>query len=262
MEPPTLRSVAVLGLGEAGSAIAQDLAARGVRVLGWDPVVREVPGVVRAEGPVQAAQGADAVLSVNAARVALEVARQLAAHLRPGQLFCELNTASPALKRAVAEVVEGSGALFVDVALMAPVPGRGIRTPALVSGRGAHRFAELFRPLGMPVEVVDEAPGAAAARKLLRSVFMKGLAACVLEGLQAAERLGWGEWYRQELATTLREADEQLLERLISGSRKHAARRVHEMTAAAEFLLSLGVMPRVSMAAAEWLQELDRQGRG
>ena len=33
-------TVAVLGLGEAGSRFANDLAERGVRVLGWDPAPR------------------------------------------------------------------------------------------------------------------------------------------------------------------------------------------------------------------------------
>ena len=50
---------------------------------------------------------------------------------------------------------------------------------------------------------------------------------------------------------------EPLLERLLSGSRLHAARRVDEMRAAAAYLEELGVEPRVATAAAEWLAGLD-----
>ena len=72
---------------------------------------------------------------------------------------------------------------FVDVALVGVVPSHRARDPALASGAAAERFAELFRPLGMPVEVVGPEPGDAAAIKLLRSVFMKGLAAAAIETL-------------------------------------------------------------------------------
>jgi len=234
------------------------MAARGVRVTGWDPRVEAVPPVEGAPGAVAAVAGAAVIVSVNAAAVALDVAREVAAHLTPDQVFADFNTGSPGLKKSIAEVIEARGARFVDVALMAPVPGRGLATPVLVSGTGADAFKELFAPLGMPVEVVDGQAGSAAARKLLRSVFMKGLAAAVIEGLEAAERLGWGDWYRKELAATLQSADEALLDRLITGSRRHAQRRVHEMFATSEFLLSVGVPPRVAMAAAEWLQDLSR----
>ena len=80
-------------------------------------------------------------------------------------------------------------ALFADVALVGVVPNTGLPTPALASGDGAERFAEIFRPLGMPVEVVGSRPGDAAGLKLLRSVFMKGLAAAAIETLEAAGRL-------------------------------------------------------------------------
>ena len=46
------------------------------------------------------------------------------------------------------------------------------------------------------------------------------------------------------------------LERLIEGSRKHAARRVDEMDAAAALLVELGVEPRVAAASRSILSEL------
>ena len=49
---------------------------------------------------------------------------------------------------------------------------------------------------------------------------------------------------------------EPLLERLLTGSRVHAVRRVDEMRAAAAYLEELGVEPRVARAAADWFDEL------
>src|SRR4051794_6900356 len=108
----------------------------------------------------------------------------------------------------------------------------------------------------MPVEVVGEEPGQAAVRKLLRSVFMKGMAAAAIEALSAAAAAGCEDWLREEIAAALSSADPALLERLETGSRKHAARRVHELEDASALLRELGIEPRVSDAAAGWLKEL------
>ena len=53
-----------------------------------------------------------------------------------------------------------------------------------------------------------------------------------------------------------------LLERLLEGSRTHAARRVEEMEAARALLLELGIEPRVAAASAALLAELARAGDG
>lgn len=249
--------VAVLGLGEAGSAIARDLVRAGVETRGWDPAPRgNIQGIPLAQNGPAAVEGAHVVLSINVAAVARNVARSVAAALAPTCLFADLNTAPPQLKRDVAAIIEPVGAHFVDVALIAPVPGRGLRTPALVSGSGAEAFRERFAPLGMPIEVAGAAPGEAATRKLLRSVFMKGWAAAVIESLEAARRLGAEEWLRREIAREFTLADERLMIRLIEGSRQHAVRRVEEMTAASELLTGLGIAPRIANAATGWLRQL------
>jgi 3-hydroxyisobutyrate dehydrogenase-like beta-hydroxyacid dehydrogenase len=249
-------TVAVLGLGEAGSAIATDIGAAGARVVGFDPRPEAGQGIARAESLEQAVAGADVVLSVNSAEAALPAARSALEALRSGQLFADLNSAGAPLKQELAALIEPSGALFADVALMAPVPGRGLRTPALVSGPGAEMFADRLGALGMPVEVVGGEPGQAAVRKLLRSVFMKGLAAAAIEALSAAAAAGCEDWLREEIARALTDADAALLERLETGTRKHAARRAHEVEDASALLHELGVEPRVSEASAGWLKQL------
>jgi 3-hydroxyisobutyrate dehydrogenase-like beta-hydroxyacid dehydrogenase len=249
-------SVGVLGLGEAGAAIAGDLAAAGARVLGFDPRAEVGDGLPRSQSPAEAVAGADVVLNVNSAGAAMPAACAVAGSLERGQLFADLNSAGAPLKRELAALIEPSGALFADVALMAPVAGRGLRTPALVSGAGAELFARRMGALGMPVEVVGPEPGQAAARKLLRSVFMKGLAASAIEALAAAAAAGCEDWLREEIVAVLASADAELLDRLESGSRTHAARRVQEMEDASALLRELGVEPRVSEASVGWLKEL------
>jgi 3-hydroxyisobutyrate dehydrogenase-like beta-hydroxyacid dehydrogenase len=246
--------VAVLGLGEAGGRLAADLVAAGLDVRGYDPnppALAEVP--IRATDPAAAVAGSDVVLSVNTARAALDVAEASLPALRETTIYADLNTASPELKRELAALVAGAGARFADVALLGPIPQRGLRAPVLASGVGAQAFADVFVPLGMPVTVVSEEAGDAATLKLVRSVFMKGLAAAVVESMQAAEAAGHAEWLAQEIETMI---GRPFLLRALEGSRKHAARRVDEMEAARDLLRELGVEPRIAVASAAQLADL------
>jgi 3-hydroxyisobutyrate dehydrogenase-like beta-hydroxyacid dehydrogenase len=241
--------VAVLGLGEAGARIAADLVAAGCAVRGWDPA-RRPEGLPCSASDLEAVAGADVVLSLTTAAFALAAARRVADELAPGALYADLNTSAPQLKRELADAVPVP---FADVALIGAVPNLGLRIPALASGAGAGRFAELFRPLGMPVEVVGEQPGDAAGMKLLRSVFMKGLAAIAIESLEAAKAAGVEGRVRADITGVI---GEPLLERLLSGTQEHAARRVEEMRATAAYVEELGVEPRMATAAAEWLVQI------
>ncbi|MFZ1881422.1 MAG: DUF1932 domain-containing protein [Gaiellaceae bacterium] len=245
--------IAVLGLGEAGGRLAADLVAAGCTVRGWDPA-RRPAGIDNAGSDVGAVAGADVVLSVNVASVALETAAGVAGALGDDALYADLNTGSPQLKRELASALPVP---FADVAIVGIVPTLGLATPVLASGEGAERFAELFRPLGMPVEIVGTRPGDAAGLKLLRSVFMKGVAAAALESIASAEAAGVAEQVRAEIASVL---GEPLLERLLRGSRVHAARRAEEMRAAVAYVEELGVEPRISAAAAAWLEQLRTEG--
>ena len=241
--------VAVLGLGEAWSRIAADLVAAGCTVRAWDPV-RQPAGIPNAASDLEAVRGADVVLSLTTAAFALEAAASVAGELGRDAIYADLNTAAPELKRRLAAAL---AVPFADVALIGVVPSFGLSIPALASGAGAERFAELFRPLGMPVDVVGGQAGDAAGLKLLRSVFTKGIAAASIEALEAARAACVEERVRGDIVGIL---GEPLLDRLLSGSRTHAARRVDEMQAAAAYVTELGIAPRIATAAAEWLVQL------
>lgn len=246
--------VAVFGLGEAGARLAADLVAGGVEVRGYDPYVGDDVDVsTRFGDPRTAVAGSDFVLSLTSASAALEAATAVVPALERDVVYADLNTAAPELKREISGLVAGTGALFADVALLGPMPDRGLETPALASGSGATAFAAAFGPLGMPVEIVSEEAGDAAALKLIRSVFMKGLAASVIESLDAAEAVGRTDWLENEIARVL---GEPLLRRLLEGSRRHAARRVDEMEAARDLLVELGIEPRIADASASLLAGL------
>jgi 3-hydroxyisobutyrate dehydrogenase-like beta-hydroxyacid dehydrogenase len=241
--------VAVLGLGEAGSVIAKDLLAAGVTVRGYDPAVAAAPGITDTRGEAEAARGADLVLSVNSAKAAVDAFRAGLPGLRQGALWADLNTASPGTKRELASIAEAGGVPFADVAMMAPVPGRGLRVPMLASGDGAARYAGILSPLGAGIEVLAGPAGLAASKKLLRSVFYKGMAAAMVEALEAARVAGHEQWLHEHIAAELTAADAGTVERIIDGTHRHAVRRTAEMEAAADMLTELGVCPLIADAS-------------
>jgi 3-hydroxyisobutyrate dehydrogenase-like beta-hydroxyacid dehydrogenase len=252
---------AVLGLGEAGSLIARDLVRGGVAVRGWDPDLHgDLSEIPLADSFAAAVAGSDVVLSVNWASVALDVAREALPLLRPGSIYADLNTGGPSLKQELARIVTPSGAAFVDVAMMTPVPPVGIRVPMFLAGDGARALAEILRPFGTPLEIVGSEPGEAAARKLTRSVFFKGMAGAICEALDAARAAGVEDWLRDEIARTLTAADASTVERVVDGTYKHAKRRAHEMRDAAELLDELGVPSTMTRAAAESLERIVSDG--
>ena len=112
----------------------------------------------------------------------------------------------------------------------------------------------------MPVDSLGGRAGEAATRKLLRSVFMKGLAGVMIEALQAADRAGLSEWLWDNLTTEIAEADASLVYRLVSGTAPHARRRLHEMEASVQLLEELGVDVVMTRGTVENLRRVMKHG--
>jgi 3-hydroxyisobutyrate dehydrogenase-like beta-hydroxyacid dehydrogenase len=253
--------IAVLGLGEAGSLIARDLAAAGAAVRGFDPRALAPAGVTAAGSDAEAVTGADLVLSVNSADEAVAAFTASIVALAPGTIWADLNTASPAVKQRLAELGRAHAIPVTDIAMMAPVPGKGLRVPMLASGDAAERVAAMLRGYGADIELLDGPAGLAATRKLLRSVFYKGMAASIVEALEAARAAGLEDWLRPHIAEELSAADASTVERIVSGTSRHAVRRGHEMAAAAEMLTDLGVEPIMADASRALHERVAEQNR-
>jgi 3-hydroxyisobutyrate dehydrogenase-like beta-hydroxyacid dehydrogenase len=114
-----IRRVALIGFGEAGGILACDLAARGLDISAFDilfdsPAQRDAMLAKARDGSVRAAQSLQdcvgglpermpqLVISAVTASSAADVARAAAAHLRPGQLYLDINSVSPETKRRMA----------------------------------------------------------------------------------------------------------------------------------------------------------------
>lgn len=230
--------IAAIGLGEAGSLIAGGLRTAGLDVVGFDLAVPQNPTVPVAETVEDAVAGADLVISINSSTVSVSVAQQIAPLLKPGAIYADLNTGTPALKRKLAGFFpDGS---FADVAIMKPVPGLAEKVPMAVSGTGAQGFVTLLGPFGMNLEYVSDIAGEAAARKLLRSILAKGMAGVLIDCLWAAESMGLQDWAYQEILNEFDSSSSETAKRYLSGTAQHVKRRQIEMMDVVEMLNDTG----------------------
>lgn len=249
--------IAVFGIGEAGSAIALDLAKAGPDVGAFDPAdVPTPPGVERFANPKDLVKRRDLIVAVTSAVDAQGAIAQAWDVLPRGAIYADLSTSPPTLKEDLNDTASLRGLEFVDVALMATVPGNGLATPSLASGSGAKRYADLINGLGGRIEVVGSEPGQAAMRKLLRSVITKGLTALVLEAMSGAAKFDLEDWMTEHLVEFIESADRSVVERLVAGTGPHAERRAIEMDSVSLMLESVNVDPIMSRATEAMLKRV------
>ncbi|MCM2467314.1 NAD(P)-dependent oxidoreductase [Agrobacterium vitis] len=132
----------------------------------------------------------DVIFSAVLVANALEVAREATSFLKPGTLYVDISASTPSKKRQIAAAIEAGGGLYVDANLMGSVAIYGAPVTLYCSGSGVSRFAELFIPRGMTIDVANDRAGDAAMVKMLRSVVTKGIEALVVEAFTIATLQG------------------------------------------------------------------------
>src|SRR5262249_4945472 len=163
----------------------------------------------------------------------------------------DLNSVSPETKRDIEQTISASGARFVEVAVMAPVPPYGHKVPMLLGGANAQAFAELLSPVGMRFEVISDQVGAAVAVKMCRSIIVKGLEALLFECVLGATQYGADERVFASLNETLPGMNwSKLASYMIGRVVEHGERRAREMEEVAETLRAAGIEPIMAEATA------------
>src|SRR6185437_14873684 len=266
-------TIAFIGLGEAGQAIAPGLHEAGIETIAaWD-ILFPTPdgeklkhaaaaiGVRCAGSAADAVRGADAVISAVTAASSVDAAQSVKQHLARQPFFLDINSVSPGRKQDTAKGL-GDAARYVDVAVLAPIHPARHQTPMLLAGPHAAAIAPMMSALGMRVTVAGSEIGAAAAIKMVRSVMIKGIEALTLECFLAAARAGVVD----EVAASMKNNYPGLdwtkvvpynLERMAN----HGERRAAEMEESADTLRELGVEPLMTMATVRRQREMGQIGK-
>jgi 3-hydroxyisobutyrate dehydrogenase-like beta-hydroxyacid dehydrogenase len=109
----------------------------------------------------------------------------------------------------------------------------------------------------VPIDIVAGEVGEAARLKLLRSVFMKGLATLVIEGLEAARATGAEAWMRQQIAAELGPGGHTMIDHLLAGTYLHSERREHEVRDALATLEGVDAAADMTRATLAWFERLN-----
>jgi 3-hydroxyisobutyrate dehydrogenase and related beta-hydroxyacid dehydrogenases len=214
----------------------------------------EKSGATLVTSPQEVFDKVDVVFVAVPGAKALETAKGLKTFLKSSTLYVDVSASAPAVKQSIWKEVQDTGASFVDAAMLGSLPLYKNKVPTLISGNGCDLCLKLMQPYGMNLEKVSDTPGDATGIKFVRSIFMKGLPALLVEVLEAASTMKVDHLVLKSLADTMNACTfEQTLNRLVTGSAIHAERRAHEMKDVISMLEGINVEPTMSKATAERL---------
>jgi 3-hydroxyisobutyrate dehydrogenase-like beta-hydroxyacid dehydrogenase len=267
--------VALIGYGEVGRILAEDLRAADHLVTAFDakltseardPLVKHARscGVKLAESHAEAVRDAGLTVSAVTASQTVAVALSCSSAIKPQGYFLDLNSASPGAKITAAGLVESAGGRYVEGAVMTSVPPYRIKVPLFVGGPHAPSVLPMLHQLGFAAVMASQTMGVTSATKMCRSVMIKGLEALLIESFSAARHYG----VEQEVIASLRETlpgvdwEKQaayFFQRVI----EHGRRRAEEMREVANTVRDAGIEPFCASATAErqaWVADLADTG--
>jgi 3-hydroxyisobutyrate dehydrogenase-like beta-hydroxyacid dehydrogenase len=272
---PRLWRVGLVGYGEVGRILAEDLRKQGVAVAAYDvklgtaadePIRRHASqhDVSLAGSHGALASQADFIVSAVTASQTVAVAESCAPAVRSRAFYLDFNSASPGAKITAADRVVGGGGRYVEAAVMTAIAPYRIRVPLLLGGPSAAALQPLLEALGFDAAVASERLGVASATKMCRSVIVKGLEAMVIESFTAARAYGVEDQVLASLAETFPGIDWEkqggyFFQRVI----QHGRRRVEEMREAARTVQEAGLEPWSAAGTAErqaWVADLAAAG--
>ena len=192
--------------------------------------------------PIAGLADADWVFSAVTADQSLLAVAQLLPHLRQGQVLIDINSVSPGRKRETAAAVEAAGAVYLDMAVMAPVHPKKHATPVLLAGKPAEQMLPQLLALGFSATLVGPEPGSATAIKMVRSLFVKGLEAITVETLLAARASGCFDEIYASLSASYPGLDwSRFAGYQFERTTRHGRRRAAEMRESGATLDALGL---------------------
>ena len=208
-------------------------------------------------------ENSDMILSAVSADMALPLAQEAKPFLKEGQIYVDLNATSPMTKEGIDSIISPEN-LFVDCAVMGPVPSNKHKVPICVSGSGAKMFSEAMAPYGMNITFMDAPAGSASASKMFRSIFMKGFVMVILEMLVAANEYKVADDVLMSVKETLTAGPLlEVINGLVGRGVIHSERREHEMDEVIATLETInvdGIMSRASKAKLNWCTKLGLKG--
>ncbi|MDR3562214.1 MAG: DUF1932 domain-containing protein [Negativicutes bacterium] len=265
-------NIGFIGYGEASYNIAKGLTGEGLKtIVAYDKLWNVAPqselvqkraaevGVKLAASLKEMVESVDIVISAVSANLAVPLAKESKPFLKANQIYIDINAAAPMTKEEI-DVIISPVALFVDGAVMGPVPTYGHKVPISVSGKGAKLFYDQLSAFGMNLTFLEGPAGSASASKMFRSIFMKGFVALLLEMTIASHKYGIEDDVLASVEATLTgEPFKKMINSQLTRGVIHSERREHEMEEVIATLESGKMDSTMSVATKaklRWVTEL------
>lgn len=145
----------------------------------------------------------DMVFSLVNSSASIHVAQEFSKELNRNVIFIDLTTSTPQDKNMSETYLVEKNGKYIDGAIMGTVATEKNKVPLLLSGNHASLAEQSLAQLGFNCQVVELPNGASASIKLLRSIFMKGLEALLLETAVTAKNYGVYNEVLESVAKTL-----------------------------------------------------------
>lgn len=264
--------IGFIGFGEAGFNLAIGLGSEGpINIFAYDSMESDLlrgkliksnaqeADATLLPSAIELVESVDIIIAAVPSTITLEVCKSIIEHLRVNQIYVDVSASTPSVKEQIWEMIKNKDVLFVDAAMMGSLPKEKHRVPITASGNGAKKFKELMAPYNMKIETVGKKAGAASAIKLIRSIFMKGIATLMIEMLQAADAYGVSEEVIGSISKSMDGTDfTSHLDRLVTGSAIHCKRRGDELKGSIELLKEASLDFSMTNASMKCLQLLEK----
>ncbi|AMA57617.1 DUF1932 domain-containing protein [Bradyrhizobium sp. CCGE-LA001] len=262
---PRRWQIGLVGYGEVGRILAEDLRQQDIKVSAYDIKLGGEQGgplkehaakfdVTLAASHAELTGKSDFIISAVTASQAVPVAKACAAAINQGTWFLDFNSASPGAKQRAAALIDGAAGRYVEGAVMTSVPPYRIKVPLLLGGPGARELEPLLNAIGFAAKVASDKLGVSSAVKMCRSI----------ESFTTARAYGVEDAMLASLAETFPGIDWEkqgayCFQRVI----EHGRRRAEEVREVAETVREAGLTPWSAQGTAErqaWVADLADEG--
>jgi len=135
----------VIGLGAMGAPMARHLAQAGLLSMVWNRTKSRAESLAKETRAVAADNPCNVILTcVSADRDLLGVVDQLMPGVKPGSVFVDTSTVSPATAREIAARLEKAGAGFVDAPVSGGVEGAKKGTLSVMAGGDSANISRIM----------------------------------------------------------------------------------------------------------------------
>ena len=145
--------IGFIGFGEAAYELSLGLKSEGFGdILAYDPMwnhpnFRQLISQKAKQGnvelfhsPAEVLEKVNIIVVAVPANKALEVSEDLEQYLKKGDIYIDVSASTPTIKQQINDHLQDKGVLFVDVAMMGPLPVYKHKVPILASGNGTDEF--------------------------------------------------------------------------------------------------------------------------